>query len=88
MPGNKEGGKKAAERNKLLYGDDFYRTIGRMGGEVKGLNAPFRDREFASKQGRMGGLASGKARNVRKQITEGLEDYELNYQEINEGRNA
>lgn len=33
MPGNKIGGRKAAETNKKLYGKDFYRNIGRIGGK-------------------------------------------------------
>jgi general stress protein YciG len=32
MPGTKLGGLKAAETNKIKYGPDFYRNIGRKGG--------------------------------------------------------
>lgn len=32
MAGTKTGGKKAAERNRELYGDDFYSRIGKKGG--------------------------------------------------------
>ncbi len=33
MPGTLEGGKKAAAKNKELYGSDFYRKIGQKGGQ-------------------------------------------------------
>ncbi len=44
MAGTKTGGAKAAEKNKQLYGDDFYTRIGRKGG----------------KNGNTGGFASDK----------------------------
>ena len=33
MVGTKIGGAKAAKTNKLRHGDDFYRNIGRKGGQ-------------------------------------------------------
>lgn len=42
MAGTKEGGRKAALKNKELHGEDFYRNIGRIGGQ----------------RGRTGGFAS------------------------------
>lgn len=35
MPGTKVGGAKASATNKQLYGAEFYKTIGRMGGLAK-----------------------------------------------------
>ena len=32
MPGTRAGGLKAAATNKIKYGDNFYRNIGRIGG--------------------------------------------------------
>lgn len=32
MSGTIEGGKKCAARNKELYGEDFYKNIGKLGG--------------------------------------------------------
>jgi len=32
MPGTREGGLKAAAKNKQLYGASYYQTIGAMGG--------------------------------------------------------
>jgi guanyl-specific ribonuclease Sa len=34
MAGNVTGGKKAAETNKRLYGEDWYIKIGSMGGKI------------------------------------------------------
>ena len=33
MSGNKKGGLKTAATNKILYGEDFYKKIGAMGGK-------------------------------------------------------
>ena len=44
MPGTKSGGFKAAETVKQQYGDDFYRRIGRKGGQNS------RNGGFASKK--------------------------------------
>lgn len=40
MSGTQYGGKKAARKNKARYGEDFYKTIGRMGG-TKSRNGGF-----------------------------------------------
>ena len=37
MSGTIAGGVKAAKTNKEKYGDDFYRNIGRKGGNKNGL---------------------------------------------------
>lgn len=60
MAGTINGGKKAADRNKQLYGDDFYRRIGSKGGKngkgaKKGFAAMPREKRVAA--GRKGGLA-------------------------------
>lgn len=36
MPGTKAGGLKAAHKNRMLHGDDFYKRIGRLGGKKTG----------------------------------------------------
>ena len=47
MPGTSEGARKAAARNKKLYGDDFYAIIGAKGGK-KSRNGGFAaNRELA-----------------------------------------
>lgn len=35
MSGTKTGGKKASSKNKELYGEDFYKVIGKKGGQRK-----------------------------------------------------
>jgi len=58
MAGTLEGGKQAAETNKKLYGTDFYKKIGAMGGQ-KSRNGGFAARpELAREAGRKGGLKS------------------------------
>lgn len=34
MAGNKEGGAKARDTNRAVYGKDFYARIGAMGGKI------------------------------------------------------
>lgn len=34
MAGNREGGLKAAQKNKEKYGEDFYSKIGAKGGQI------------------------------------------------------
>jgi hypothetical protein len=65
MAGTIEGARKAAARNKQLYGSDFYGVIGRMGGLASrgggfaahrvgrdGLTGPERARIAGSKGGK------------------------------------
>lgn len=79
MTGTIDGGHQTARTNKKRYGEDFYKKIGRMGG-LKSEGGGFsRVPGLASLAGRKG--AAGK--KIRKQIQEGLQDYELKYEEIN-----
>lgn len=60
MPGNREGGLKAARTNKKRYGEDFFRMIGSKGGQAKtskpkGFAA---DRQRAKEAGHKGGRRS------------------------------
>ena len=56
--GTIEGGRKAAATNKMRYGVEFYRTIGKMGG-VKSRGGGFAyNRDLAREAGRVGGLLS------------------------------
>lgn len=66
MAGTLEGGKLAAETNKRLYGPQFYREIGKLGGQ-KSRNGGFAARpELAREAGRKGGL---KSRYAHKKVT-------------------
>ena len=60
MTGTKEGAKKAAQRNKELYGEDFYRNIGKTGGSRKNANKGFGSAtpEQRSEWGKKGGTRS------------------------------
>ena len=69
MSGNQAGGKKAAEKNKRLYGEDFYKKIGSKGGsktmaegaKPKGFAANI---QRASEAGRRGGLISRRKKRI------------------------
>jgi hypothetical protein len=69
MAGTKAGGKAAAETNKRIYGDGFFRNIGRKGGRkgardgtIKGFAAmtPEKRREA----GRRGGEISKRTKKL------------------------
>lgn len=59
MSGTVEGGKKAAAKNKYLYGKNFYVVIGTAGGK-KSTGGGFAkmDKELVREAGRRGGSAS------------------------------
>lgn len=67
MPGTVSGGKSAAETNKKLYGDDFYKKIGAKGGKNGHTGGFFADRELARIAGAKGGQISKRTgvKNVR-----------------------
>jgi general stress protein YciG len=64
MSGTIEGGKQAAETNKLKWGEDFYQRIGAKGGKKGKTGGFYANRELAREAGRKGGLKSrrGKGR--------------------------
>lgn len=58
MAGTVAGGKQAAETNKRLYGDGFYKAIGRLGG-LKQVPKGFAiRRDLAREAGKVGGQIS------------------------------
>lgn len=61
MAGTREGGLKAAQKNKTLYGETFYPKIGSMGGKIS-RGGGFSDRELAREAGRKGGKAKRRPR--------------------------
>lgn len=65
MAGNRAGGKKAAAVNKLKYGPDFYREIGRRGGSWCGVKGFAVNPQLARIAGEKGGSISrrGPAKN-------------------------
>ena len=59
MAGTKAGAMKAKETNLKRYGKDFYKTIGKRGGENgHGMKGFALDKERASRAGRIGGKKS------------------------------
>ena len=59
MAGTVTGGKQAAQTNKELYGDDFYRIQGAKGGKARNQLKGFgSDRKRASEAGYKGGIKS------------------------------
>lgn len=56
------GGKKSMKRNQELYGKDFPKNIGRLGGSVKGTKKGFAaiSPEQRRELGRKGGIKSRK----------------------------
>lgn len=58
MAGTKAGGAKAAATVRRLYGDDFYKNIGRKGGENGHTGGFAANRELARAAGAKGGRIS------------------------------
>lgn len=58
MSGTVKGGKKAAKTNKKRHGKNFYREIGRKGGQNGHTGGFAANPELARKVGRIGGLKS------------------------------
>jgi len=58
LSGSKIGGQKAAATNKARYGEDFYRTIGRVGGSRRVAKGFAMNRELAAKASKIGGHIS------------------------------
>lgn len=59
MPGTTIGGKKAAETNKKVYGDDFFKKIGAKGGlKSRGGGFAAATPEQVREWGRKGGKIS------------------------------
>ena len=67
MAGTKDGGKAAANTNKKLYGKDFYKRIGSIGGSKSTTGGFFANRELARIAGAKGGRIS--KRTATKKVT-------------------
>lgn len=58
MAGSHKGGVRAMKTNKQLYGEDFPRKIGRLGGRISRGGGFAMNHELAVEAGRKGGRAS------------------------------
>ena len=58
MAGTKAGAIKAQNTIKKKYGDNFYSTIGSLGGKASNTGGFAANRELAREAGRKGGLVS------------------------------
>lgn len=68
MAGTKEGGRKAAEANKKLYGPNFYAMIGRKGGKNGHTGGFAADPERARRAGAIGGKKSKRGPAKKKEV--------------------
>jgi len=64
MAGTKLGGKKAAETNKRIHGEDFYPRIGAIGGKKGKTGGFYANRELARIAGAKGGRISRRTKRV------------------------
>lgn len=67
MAGTKAGGKKAAKRNKQLYGKNFYAEIGAKGGRNGTTGGFAANRELARIAGAKGGRISRRSKAANNQ---------------------
>lgn len=68
MAGNKLGGQKAAKTNRERWGDDFYRNIGRKGGQNGHTGGFASNPALAKIAGRKGGRISKRGQGYKTQI--------------------
>lgn len=70
MAGTREGGRKAAAKNKELHGNDFYARIGAKGGASGTTGGFAANPELARIAGAIGGRKSRKPKNAAKAVRE------------------
>lgn len=66
MSGTREGGRKAAQTNKLLHGENFYKEIGRKGGKNGHTGGFAANPELARIAGAKGGKKSKRGKAKKK----------------------
>lgn len=71
MAGTVMGGKAAAKTNKERYGNEFYATIGAIGGKKGKTGGFWANRELARTAGAKGGRKSRRGPSSKKVVTNG-----------------
>jgi general stress protein YciG len=66
MAGTSSGGVSAMKTNKKLYGEDFAKVIGQLGGSVKGRKGFATNRKLAKKAGKRGGKVSRRTAGISR----------------------
>ena len=66
MSGTRAGGLKARDKNKELYGNDWYSKIGKIGGKKCGMKGFALNTQLAREAGRKGGLVSKRGKSIKK----------------------
>lgn len=66
MAGTKAGGRAAADKNKQIYGEDFYSKIGSIGGKRGRTGGFYANRELARKAGAKGGSISRRTKVLQE----------------------
>lgn len=79
MAGTKEGGRRAAETNKLRHGEDFYKRIGAKGGRNGHTGGFASNPALASIAGRKGGRISRRGPAKTKVESYNLKQFEERY---------
>lgn len=67
MAGTKEGARKAAQTNMTRHGSDFYRRIGRIGGQNGTTGGFYKNPELAKIAGAKGGRISKRGPSKKNQ---------------------
>lgn len=75
MAGTINGGKLAAETNLRVYGKDFYKRIGAMGGKKGRTGGFFANRELARTAGALGGRISKRRKSIN--ITPNVSHFQI-----------
>lgn len=82
MAGTTLGGKAAAATNKAKYGNNFYHSIGQLGGRASTTGGFYANRKLARIAGRKGGKTSKRLRITKEAFRELYIEAEGNFQRM------
>ena len=75
MSGTIEGGLKASKTNRALYGENYYREMGRRGGMSGHTGGFASNKELARRAGAKGGRSSRRAGGIQSKLDEVFKNY-------------